>query len=269
MIYYNNKEINDWNFGDDNIAKVYKHGVVCHYKIEPPAHDYSQDYFTVVSQSAGTSVQISGSSSEMKFQVSTNGGTSWLSAARVVAVSSLSKGAKVLIMSSTTLSPSSSTRGVGKISITGACSVEGNVMSLMYGSSFKGKTTMQGTYCFYDLFNGCGENLLSVKNLVLPATTLEDNCYGRMFYGCSKIEKAPVLPATELTTRCYGSMFAGCSSLSYIKAMFITKPSTSYTNSWVYGVKSSGTFVKNSSATWDVIGNYAVPDGWTVQTESS
>ena len=269
MIYYNNKEINDWNFGDDNIAKVYKHGVVCHYKIEPPAHDYSQDYFTVVSQSAGTSVQISGSSSEMKFQVSTNGGTSWLSATRVVAVSSLRKGAKVLIRSSTTLSPSSTYQGVGKISITGACSVEGNVMSLMYGSSFKGKTTMQGIYCFYGLFDGCGENLLSVEKLVLPATTLEPHCYERMFYYCTKIEKAPALPATELTTRCYGSMFFGCSSLSYIKAMFITKPSTSYTNSWVYGVKSSGTFVKNSSATWDVIGNYAVPDGWTVQTESS
>ena len=35
MIYYNSKEINNWNFGDDNIIKVYKHGAVCYYKIKP------------------------------------------------------------------------------------------------------------------------------------------------------------------------------------------------------------------------------------------
>ena len=33
MIKYNNSTINDWNFGDDNIIKVYKHGAVCYYKI--------------------------------------------------------------------------------------------------------------------------------------------------------------------------------------------------------------------------------------------
>ena len=33
MIYYNSNTIKDWNFGDDNIIKVYKHGAVCYYKI--------------------------------------------------------------------------------------------------------------------------------------------------------------------------------------------------------------------------------------------
>lgn len=33
MIYYNSNTINEWNFGDDNIIKVYKHGAVCYYKI--------------------------------------------------------------------------------------------------------------------------------------------------------------------------------------------------------------------------------------------
>ena len=33
MIKYNENTINDWNFGDDNIIKVYKHGAVCYYKI--------------------------------------------------------------------------------------------------------------------------------------------------------------------------------------------------------------------------------------------
>lgn len=33
MIKYNNNTINDWNFGNDNIIKVYRHGAVCYYKI--------------------------------------------------------------------------------------------------------------------------------------------------------------------------------------------------------------------------------------------
>ena len=33
MIKYNNNTINDWNFGDDNIIKVYRNGAVCYYKI--------------------------------------------------------------------------------------------------------------------------------------------------------------------------------------------------------------------------------------------
>ena len=33
MIYYNSNTINDWNFGDDNIIKVYRNNAVCYYKI--------------------------------------------------------------------------------------------------------------------------------------------------------------------------------------------------------------------------------------------
>ena len=33
MIKYNLNTINDWNFGDDNIIKVYRHNAVCYYKI--------------------------------------------------------------------------------------------------------------------------------------------------------------------------------------------------------------------------------------------
>jgi hypothetical protein len=64
-------------------------------------------------------------------------------------------------------------------------------------------------------------------------------------------------------------MFAGCTSLNYIKAMFTTTPSTTYTNNWVSGVASTGTFVKNSAATWNVTGTSGIPTGWTVQTVST
>jgi hypothetical protein len=64
-------------------------------------------------------------------------------------------------------------------------------------------------------------------------------------------------------------MFQGCTSLNYIKAMFTTTPSTTYTNNWVQGVASTGTFVKNSAATWDVRGTSGIPTGWTVENASS
>ena len=48
----------------------------------------------------------------------------------------------------------------------------------------------------------------------LPATTLVDNCYAYMFYGCSSLTTAPDLPATTLARYCYSNMFRGCSSLT-------------------------------------------------------
>ena len=70
-------------------------------------------------------------------------------------------------------------------------------------------------------------------------------------------------------------MFQNCSKLNYIKAMFTTDPGSSnstnqarYTYNWVSGVASSGTFVKNSSASWNRTGAHAVPSGWTTQTAS-
>jgi hypothetical protein len=64
-------------------------------------------------------------------------------------------------------------------------------------------------------------------------------------------------------------MFKNCTNLSYIKAMFTTTPGNSYTKDWVYNVKGTGTFVKNSAATWDVTGDNGVPTGWTVETASN
>ena len=90
-----------------------------------------------------------------------------------------------------------------------------------------------------------------------------------MFYGCTSLTTAPELPATTLVNSCYDSMFRGCTSLNYVKAMFTTTPSSSYTSNWVSGVSSTGTFVKNSSATWDVTGANGIPSGWTVTTASA
>ena len=50
--------------------------------------------------------------------------------------------------------------------------------------------------------------------------------------------------------------------------MFTTTPGTDTMN-WVDGVASTGTFVKNSAATWNVTGVYGIPSGWTVETASA
>ena len=85
------------------------------------------------------------------------------------------------------------------------------------------------------------------------------------FYNCSSLTTAPKLPATTLFRSCYSSMFKGCKKLNYIK-MLATDISASYClDGWVSGVSSTGTFVKNKNATWNVLGASGVPSGWTIQ----
>ena len=119
--------------------------------------------------------------------------------------------------------------------------------------------------CYLSMFYNCSSLTTAPA---LPATTLQNNCYNRMFYGCSSLTTAPELPATTLVYDCYSSMFYGCSNLNYIKALFTTTPSVSYTNSWMNGVASTGTFVKNHNATWNVTGLHGIPSGWTVITDT-
>lgn len=176
-----------------------------------------------------------------------------------------------------------------------------------YSSMFEGCTSLTripelpattlAEYCYSGMFNGC-TSLISVPTNYLPIVILDSGCYSGMFRGCTALIQAPELPATSLVYECYSSMFEGCtslttapdlpattlvykcyfrmfwgcSSLNHIKAMFTTTPSasseTKYTAGWVSGVASSGTFIKNSSATWNVTGTNGIPSGWTVQTAS-
>jgi hypothetical protein len=49
-----------------------------------------------------------------------------------------------------------------------------------------------------------------------------------------------------------------------MSAMFTQAPSDAYTKKWVYGVSSTGTFIKNSNATWTTTGVNGVPTNWSV-----
>lgn len=126
-------------------------------------------------------------------------------------------------------------------------------------------TTLQ-YLCYESMFKNC-TSLQNIPNIA--ATTLAQECCSGMFEGCTALVTGPDLHALTLQSGCYTRMFYGCTSLKYIKAMFTTTPTTSYTNQWVYNVPSGGTFVKNSAATWSETGVYAVPSGWTIITESN
>ena len=124
--------------------------------------------------------------------------------------------------------------------------------------------TVLAEYCYSSMFFNC-TNLTEAPEL--PATNLAPSCYQRMFSDCTSLTKAPELPATHLAEKCYYSMFKGCTSLNYVKALFTDDPSKSTTGFWLYGVSSTGTFVKSKDATWDVRGENGIPKGWTVITE--
>lgn len=159
-----------------------------------------------------------------------------------------------------------------------------NLSSYCYYQMFKGCTSLQyipqslyevsfnniSRGCFQSMFEDCSSidiNPYNVNNFRLYPQTLKTECYSAMFKNCTSLTRAPYLPALTLVDRCYNEMFYGCSSLNYIKAMFLTTPSNSYTHDWVVGVASEGVFVKNKDATWTLVGDKAIPSGWAVTRE--
>ena len=117
--------------------------------------------------------------------------------------------------------------------------------------------------CYAEMFADC-TGLTTAP--ALPATTLAKSCYAAMFRYCINLTTAPVLPAKELKPSCYYHMFRSCKRLNYIKALFTSEPSFDTTGYWVEGVSSSGTFVMNKTASWDVRGVHGIPVGWDVNT---
>lgn len=178
-------------------------------------------------------------------------------------------------------------------SISDLCHLSGNVMSLIDGVGEK--TVIPNRLCFHDLFNNSA--IKTVSSDFLPATTLQSECYRRLFSNCHNLTTAPVLPATTLETycysemfryceslttapelpaqvllsNCYGFMFEGCNSLNYVKCLATegtigeggTDPDALW--SWLSGVSSTGTFVKPAGVVYKENSSFGIPEGWTVK----
>ena len=174
-------------------------------------------------------------------------------------------------------------------------SLSGNIMSLVDEDNFDTITTMVGV-SFAGLFAGntCG---FEASSLLLPATTLSENCYSRMFAGCSgmsdtptelpaltlapgcysymfegcsQIPEAPHLPATELVTECYKNMFYQCGTLGMVTCLATTINGSNCTTNWLYEVsdhslEGPAKFTKAKGAScWTPNSSDGIPWGWVV-----
>lgn len=125
--------------------------------------------------------------------------------------------------------------GIGFFYVLGKYKVSGNIMSLVYGDAYKGKTEFPSTdgYWFAALFKETTNhhNLVDISKLSLPVTTLVKYCYQFMFKNCKNLTSIPahLLPATRLVSCCYQSMFEGCASLQSIPTGFL--PATDFADS--------------------------------------
>ena len=180
-----------------------------HYSPYVP-HDYTQDYFTMV-VTVGGDVTWTGGTGNNALYYSKDNGNTWSESSTNITLS-VNEGDKVLWKGQT--SPSSTGIGVFSGGTDVRYTVEGNVMSLLFGDDFKTQTSLEGkSSAFYWLFHD-NKNITSAENLLLPATTLANSCYQDMFQGCSSLVTAPKLPATTLAETCYYQMFFGCTSLT-------------------------------------------------------
>lgn len=234
----------------------------------PPPVDYNTEYLTFITKESCV-FTFQGSSDLFNpvvnfAQYSLDSGSTWVtlsSSAETTPVVQADK--RVMWKCNATTNTSIVGGGIGWFSASGKFEVEGNIMSMLWGDSFIGKTDLKGMFTFSSMFNSLG--ITTAENLIMPATTLTNWCYGGMFSGCLLMTKAPVLSATTLADYCYLSMFNGCKSLNYIKCLATNMSATDCTTAWVTDVASTGTFVKSSSANWGTCGNNTVPCGWQIQ----
>ena len=184
---------------EDNKEYIYSYS-------EEPLIDYELKHFTIQALESGDFVIAEPRSRFNYFKYSLNDGE-WVDFTNIETTLTLSE--------NDTISISCDCDYFLREIISTSCkfNVYGNIMSLIFGDNFVGKTSLCGfPQSFVRLFNGC-TTLVSAKNLILPATTLAQNCYQFMFEDCASLVNAPELPATTLENSCYCYMFYGCTSL--------------------------------------------------------
>ena len=252
-------------------------------KITCKTTPYDEQYLTIESLEDGNDISFSVNS----IDYSTDNGVTWstLTTGNTITLDS----GDTAMFKATGLTPSI-LDGIGTFSTTKTYNVYGNVMSLTAGDNFATATTMSN-YQFVSLFNR--SKVVSAENLILPttlslecyhymfqrctsltsapelpATTLAQSCYNTMFWGCTSLTTAPELPATTLARQGYYWMFYGCSNLNYVKCLATDISASNCTNNWVYGVASTGTFVKAASMNDWQCGAAGIPNGWSVEDEN-
>ena len=210
-----------------------------HYNKKP--HDYSQDYLTFVIKTSGTFDIYPAEASNVYYSL--NNGETWVDFSQGGTIT-VSAGDK-LMWKGILNNDEGKYWDKEEVEPGVHFDVQGNIMSLVYGDNFKGQTDLTGKAlgsvfselqvenaknlilpattleesCYYDMFSNC-TSLITAP--VLPATTLANECYMGMFYHCTSLVTAPELPATTLANRCYSGMFDGCIALTTAPELLAT-----------------------------------------------
>lgn len=254
-------------------------------------HDYSEDYLTFKVLTSGDIMwKSTGSTASRTIEYSINDGA-WTSIASTTGGTAIPvvAGDSVRFRGSNTAYSADRAIFSAFSGGTATYNAEGNVMSLLYGDNFAGQTSLPASWALANVFNT--SKIVSAENLVLPATAMTSCGYRAMFAHCTGMTQAPELPATVLATSaytymfqecvsmetapdllaptlanyCYTGMFDACSHLNYIKCMATSITATNATSTWVSGVASVGTFVKNVNTNNWVVGINGIPVGWVIQ----
>ena len=194
----------------------------------PDPIDYSSQYLIIEAIEDGTFTFTGTSSNSLSYSL--DDGQTWTALASGTASPTVTAGNKIMWKGITT----PNRYGIGKFSSTGRFNTYGNIMSIVYGDNFEGQTVI-GNFQFYSLFDN--SKVVSAKNLVLPATTLAQECYLQMFQGCTNLTSAPELPATTLAQECYAEMFIDCTSLVNAPALPSTTLAEACYVSMFYGCR--------------------------------
>ena len=232
MIKIGDLDIDKLYLGSSDDVKVYLGGTLLYPQGQ---HDYSQDYFTIVSEEDRNTISLKNTgyttSSSMNsywksvtISASTDGGSTWrkftTSRNGTATFGTINKGDKILFKSITSKF-SNTNSAYHYFNSTKNISAEGNILSLLYGDDFlsydslpsissKEKDKTQQLGC---IFKG-NKKIISAENLILKPTTLSPKCYASMFQGCTSLTTAPELPATTTYEYSYQGMFHSCTSLT-------------------------------------------------------
>ena len=182
----------------------------------PTPVDYSTQYTTFVAESDNVTFSLyGGGSASNTFQYSTDSGTTWNNVTIGQTTSAINTGEKMMFKASG-LTVGQET-GIGTIRPSGNASVEGNIMSLVYGDNFSGQTTIPANFQFRKLFSGA-THITNAENMIVTASSFPKQCYSQMFQGCSSLVKAPKTVGTSASTfsgdYCFSDMFANCSAMT-------------------------------------------------------
>ena len=192
---------------------------------------------------AGTQVSFRLPSNEGTVQYRVNGGD-WTDYTSEAAITLQNVGDKVQFRGDRSTYYVNTTDGdYGQFSASADCYLYGNIMSLVtvYATNenaFASNVKLTGESAFYRLFRNTTIKSCGTKPLVLPATTLAEQCYTEMFSGCTSLSTAPALPATTLASKCYQYMFGGCTSLSTAPALPATTLASDCYTQMFYGCTS-------------------------------